>query len=253
MARSPPPTEKQISALRQTLLVGLVDGVAKKVAPGAITEGSRRRRLTAYQSCHENITDYLYIHPSSACYQADPSAPLPEYVTFASLTRSGSGETVYMNTVTPISPGWLRSVLGGGGGGGGHRCPLLRYAPPLTAPPPFYDVERDQICCYSMPTYGVHRWELPAVVLPLHTALELSSSSSGGGGVEALPYMWFGRFLLEGRIIPSSMLLSASGGSGGGSGSGTSVMKEPASLLLPIEPRACSHCLCTSALVSSAR
>ena len=142
VASLPPPTDGHVHALRQLLLIGLVDQVARKVPPGTITEGSRRRRLTAYQSCNESLSEYLYLHPSSACHNPDPAAALPEFITFCSLTRSegNSGETIYMNTVTPINPAWLSSVLGShsssSGAGAGEVCPLLRYAPPLTSPSP---------------------------------------------------------------------------------------------------------------------
>jgi hypothetical protein len=47
----PPPTEVEETALRQILMTGFCDSIAKKLPVGIITEGSRRRKLTAYISC----------------------------------------------------------------------------------------------------------------------------------------------------------------------------------------------------------
>ena len=51
MMQLPPPTEVEETALRQILMTGFCDSIAKKLPVGIITEGSRRRKLTAYISC----------------------------------------------------------------------------------------------------------------------------------------------------------------------------------------------------------
>ena len=72
-------------------------------------------------------------------------------------------------------------------------------------------------------------------MLPLRAAIELSSSSyptgSGSTANDADVYRWFARFLLEGKIIPSSILTSSNGSSGGGGG-----LKEPPSTMTSTRP-----------------
>jgi ATP-dependent RNA helicase DHX37/DHR1 len=239
VAATPPPSDAQTAALRQVMLIGLVDCVAKKVPAGVIKEGSRRKRLTAYQSCRDALGQEgnLYIHPNSACYNGDPTAPLPEYILFSSLMRSETGETVYMSTVTPVHSQWLGSVLGAAAVTGvaaeESACPLLRYGPPLESPAPFYDEKRDCVSCYCVPSYGVHKWELSPVALPLSVAAkiaEVTSNSENGGTDNSFSdeeYRWFARFVLDGRILPCPLLRNSAG---------TDTWKEPSSVLTSSRP-----------------
>lgn len=71
VAFSPPSTEQEL-ALRQILVSGLPDCVARRAPIGSVQANaatSRRMRLTAYMSCSSNITELLYIHPDSCLYQ----------------------------------------------------------------------------------------------------------------------------------------------------------------------------------------
>jgi hypothetical protein len=67
-----PPSSEQELALRQILVSGLPDCVARRAPIGSVQANaatSRRMRLTAYMSCNSNITELLYIHPESCLYQ----------------------------------------------------------------------------------------------------------------------------------------------------------------------------------------
>lgn len=74
-----PPTKQEEIALRQILLTGFCDCIAKKIPPGSSilnaylsnSHGklSRRKRMTAYMSCDPNVTEPIYIHPLSSLYQ----------------------------------------------------------------------------------------------------------------------------------------------------------------------------------------
>ena len=64
--------------------------------------------------------------------------------------------------VTVVEPTWLVDL--------GKGCPMLRLSPPLASPPPRYDQDADEATCYVAPSYGIHNWRLPAVVMPLRRA-----------------------------------------------------------------------------------
>ena len=84
-----------------------------------------------------------------------------------------------MMCVTVVEPTWLVDL--------GKGCPMLRLSPPLASPPPRYDQDADQATCYVAPSYGIHNWRLPAVVMPLRRAsqgdVELQVHSIAPGAV----------------------------------------------------------------------
>ena len=166
-----PPSEQQEQALRQLVLCGFCDSVARRVPLGVVKEGSRRRRLTAFFSCNPALqTQLLYLHPAGSLYRTDPTAPLPEFVVYSSLQRSDRGDTTYMHCVTAVSPAWLPAVAA--------DCPLLRWSAPLPSPAPQYDPAADAVTCLVVPRFGAQRWELP----PVRRSLAECITYSGGGG-----------------------------------------------------------------------
>ena len=172
-----------------------------------IKSGSRRKRLTAYYSCNSQITEPIYIHPSSALYRNNPSDSMPEYVTYNQLISNEEGDTTYMTCVTAITPTWIPSLL--------LDCSYLRWGPPLESPHPFYDLNEDCVVCYVIPKYGVHKWELPPVKRDLNELCnsydndDVDNNNDNNEKYISKPlgyrkkdeaYRWFGRLLLEGSI-----------------------------------------------------
>jgi hypothetical protein len=212
-----PPDASEEVALRQMILTGYPDCIAKRAPPGTVKEGSRRARLTGYLSADPNITEPLYIHPQSALYKKDPTAPLPDYVVYTSLVRNHANDTTYMVCVSQVQPAWISALT--------RDSPLLHWSPPMTSPTPFYDAHTDTLMCYVSPSYGVYRWDLPPVKRPMRdcidngdtpndsatassTLLGKKSSASGSGSFAPVgyrkqdePFRWFARTLLEGHVI----------------------------------------------------
>ena len=209
-----PPSVEEEQALKQLLVTGFCDNIAKKVPIGIIKEGNRKKRMTAYFSCNAAITEPLYIHPQSALYQHDPSAALPEYVVYTSLVTSQRGDTTYMSCVTAISAAWIAELT--------SDSPLLIWTKPLENPPPYYDPQLDEVMCYLIPKYGIHKWDLPPLKKPLAMCVDAYLAQEYGNGEVAesssLPlgyrkqdesFRWFARLLLEGAIdlqLPSTVL-----------------------------------------------
>lgn len=155
-----PPTSAQELALRQLILSGFCDSIARRAPLGVVKTGPRRRRLTAYFSSHPALLDVpLYLHPVSNLYRKDPTATLPEFVTYGALVHNQRGDCVYMTTVSTIAAPWIASVAA--------DCPLLKWSSPLASPAPYYDHSSDTVMCCVIPRYGVHNWELPAMRRPL--------------------------------------------------------------------------------------
>ena len=197
-----PPTPEQETALRQLLLSGHLDQVARLAPVGTVASGSRLQRQCAYLGCTAAMTEPLYLHPHSSLFSPNPER-LPEFVTYQTIVRSAKGLN-YMTCATAIEPDWLPPLA--------LHTPLLSFHPPLSSPAPAYDAAHDRIVFYCMPKYGARNWELRPFPL---SGRDLLLSAGGGGGSadkkkikeenEALrekECRWFARLLLEGKIIP---------------------------------------------------
>lgn len=197
-SRMDPPTTTEEQIMRQLVLSGYSDCIARRAPLGTVKEGSRRKRFTAYLSCNPSIGEPLYLHPHSSLFQRDPSADLPEFVVYTSLMKSARGDCSYMVCVTPITWTWISSIV--------SDSPLLQWSPPLASPSPVFDLSSDSVVCYSIPKYGVHGWELP----PVKRSLVELSETNFSLLIESAPigfrkkdegYRWFARLLLEGSVL----------------------------------------------------
>ena len=115
----PPSTSIEI-ALRQILMTGFCDSIARRAPVGSIVIGSRRRRLTAYFSCDATVKMPLYTHPESSLYNTDPTATLPEYIIYTNLLTNNTGDVTYMTCVTEIHQNWISQLT--------RDCPLLQWS-----------------------------------------------------------------------------------------------------------------------------
>ncbi|KAJ1552109.1 hypothetical protein HK405_012639 [Cladochytrium tenue] len=204
-----PPTAQQASTLRQILLAGFPDRVAKldAGAAAAASKSWRRRTSPAYLTMWGAADEEFFIHPASCLatvrpppawivyeqvvapdqrFGADGTTVVPDDRAGSSAAAGSDGTAVaaaprrrLLKNVTAISDVWLARV--------GPRT-LLRAGRPLDEPEPRYDFAVDAVVAISVPSYGPARWELPPVEAPLE------SSSA------AAP--WFARALLEGNVAP---------------------------------------------------
>jgi hypothetical protein len=192
-------------------VTGLPDCIARRAKAGAVTQGSRKHRLTAYFSCNPSITRPLYLHPESCLYRKDPTAALPEFVVYGQLVENDAGTSTYMTSVSALESAWLPELT--------RDCPLLAFSSPLQTPLPAYDAAEDMVRCYVVPSYGIHHWELTPVKVSL---AEACVGGIGIGGGSALPedeqgtlpgyrrrdeaVRWFARLLLEGSVLADPAL-----------------------------------------------
>lgn len=189
-----PPSHKEELLIRQLLLSGYSDQIAKKLPVGLLRTGNKRKRFTAYITCNpmfytkemllnqsqdrfsskkvDNNTNNsmvpLYIHPSSNLFPNNPLQHLPEYVMYHNIIMNQSKTTYYMTNVTVIDEKWIINIA--------KDSPLLSYGDILTSPQPFYDATMDEIFCYVTPKYGnpamSQLWELSTVKKPMIEVLK---------------------------------------------------------------------------------
>lgn len=199
---STPPTAAEEQALRQILLAGYCDSIARKAPLGSVQGPgqNRRRRLTAYLSGDPAVTTPIYIHPTSNVYKSDPTVNLPEFVCYGSLIRNQRGDALFMTAVTALQPQWVAPVCLQ------YACPLLSLSSPLATPVPYYDHDHEQCMVYVTPSYGSQKWTLPGMSITAEQAVNSMSSSGGmtsapqGYRPQDLQYKLFARFLLTGML-----------------------------------------------------
>ncbi len=192
LATMSPPTKLQESLLRQAIVSGLLDNVARRSPQARLGSDGETIPRSAYFSCKSSFAEPMFIDRKSVLYSRD-HRQLPEWVCYDSLVRKTTkdGSTIStMRNVTPIDPTWLGSLAVG--------CKLLSLGEALDVPVPRYDGHRDSIMCSVTTKYGDHGWILPPIQIRMDDALQQAGSKHI---VVDDAYRWFARYLLEGKVF----------------------------------------------------
>ncbi|XP_034939806.1 probable ATP-dependent RNA helicase kurz isoform X2 [Chelonus insularis] len=164
-----PPTDTETRLLRQIILAGMADQVAKKIDPDEIKEDQDKVKWKhAYRALE--MEDPVFMH--SSCVLRHTS---PEWVVYQEIYETNK---MYMRGITAIEPEWLPKF----------SPSLCTMSEPVDDPPPRYDRELDKVFCHMRGTFGRGGWELPLM------ELEFPANSDG--------IRWFARFFLEGEVCP---------------------------------------------------
>ncbi|KAK2522757.1 hypothetical protein Q9233_010116 [Columba guinea] len=159
-----PPTEAQATYLRQIVLAGLGDHVARRVQAEELLDDNWKN---AYKTAL--LEDPVFIHPSSVLFRE-----LPEFVVYQEIVETTK---LYMKGVSAVEPEWIPVLL----------PPYCHFGKPLENPPPSYCPETGRIRCHRPSVFHRVSWELPAVEVDYPEGIDR--------------YKYFARFLLEGKVI----------------------------------------------------
>ncbi|CAG0889759.1 unnamed protein product [Cyprideis torosa] len=168
--RMVPPTETQSRLLRQILLSGLVDHVARRVDPSELhTPEDKAQWNGAYRAA--NLVDPVFLHPASVLKKE-----APEWVVYVEIVETSR---LFARGIVGIEPEWLPKFAPA----------LCHFSPPLTDPPPRYDSDSGKIMASFNVTYGKIYWELPVTELEFPQGL--------------LRFKHFAKAFLDGQVCPS--------------------------------------------------
>ncbi|KAK2177101.1 hypothetical protein NP493_617g00010 [Ridgeia piscesae] len=160
-----PPSEQQAKCLRQIVLAGFGDHVARKMDnPSA--EGDTKMLKYAYQTL--TLDEAVYIHPGSVMFKQRP-----QYVVYQYIDETSH---MYMKGVSAVEPDWLPLFVPS----------FCSFSKPLDKPPPRFS-DTGRVVCHMTSTFGGHFWELPAVELEYPAGLDR--------------YKWFAKCLLDGAVF----------------------------------------------------
>ncbi|XP_075155646.1 putative ATP-dependent RNA helicase kurz [Haematobia irritans] len=170
----PPPSDAQARFLRQILLSGMGDKVARKVSLADISDKEEKRRLKYAYNCMD-MEEPVFIHSSSVLKQK-----LPEWVIYqeAYEIKNGDSSKMFIRGITAIEPEWLLIYV-----------PLLCNIKAIKEDPlPRYKEDDGKIYCYVDATFGKAGWDLPLAEIEMPK--------------EEKAFCYFGMFLLDGHVCP---------------------------------------------------
>ncbi|KAL3975583.1 reticulon-4-interacting protein 1, mitochondrial [Sarotherodon galilaeus] len=171
-----PPTEHQVVCLRQIVLAGLGDHLARRAQGEDLVDPKWKN---AYKT--PLMDEPVFIHPNSALFKT-----LPEFVVYQEIMETSK---MYMRGVSAVEAEWVPQFLP-------QYC---HFGSPLESPSPWFCSSTGTIRCHRSSTFFRVGWQLPAVEMEYPEGLER--------------YRLFAKFLLEGQVCPalkkhSSHLLS---------------------------------------------
>ncbi|KAM9360828.1 putative ATP-dependent RNA helicase DHX37 [Symphorus nematophorus] len=160
-----PPTEHQVVCLRQIVLAGLGDHLARRVQAEDILDPKWKN---GYKT--PLMDEPVFIHPSSALFKT-----LPEFVVYQEIMETTK---MYMKGVSAVEAEWVPTLLP-------QYC---HFGSPLESPSPWFCSATGTVKCHRSSTFFRVGWQLPAVETEYPDGLER--------------YKLFSRFLLEGQVCP---------------------------------------------------
>ncbi|XP_045152666.1 probable ATP-dependent RNA helicase DHX37 [Echinops telfairi] len=159
-----PPSETQVTYLRQIVTAGLGDHLARRVQSEELLEDKWRN---AYKT--PLLEDPVFIHPGSVLFRE-----LPEFVVYQEIVETTK---MYMKGVSAVEVQWVPTLL----------PPYCQFGPPAEEPPPTYCPEAGRVLCHRASVFYRVSWPLPEVQVDFPEGIDR--------------YKHFARFLLEGQVF----------------------------------------------------
>ncbi|XP_029296342.1 putative ATP-dependent RNA helicase DHX37 [Cottoperca gobio] len=158
-----PPTEHQVVCLRQIVLAGLGDHLARRAQGEDMLDPKLKN---GYKTAL--LDDPVYIHPTSALFKT-----LPDFIVYQEIMETTK---MYMRGVSAVEAEWIPELLP-------QYC---HFGAPLESPSPWFCSSTGTIRCFCSSTFFRVSWQLPAV------------EKEYPDGIER--FKLFSRFLLEGQV-----------------------------------------------------
>ncbi|EFB19403.1 hypothetical protein PANDA_000956, partial [Ailuropoda melanoleuca] len=159
-----PPSESQVTYLRQIVVAGLGDHLARRVQSEDLLDDKWKN---AYKT--PLLDDPVFIHPSSVLFKE-----LPEFVVYQEIVETTK---MYMKGVSAVEVQWIPVLLP-------SSC---KFDKPLEEPPPTYCPEKGRVLCHRASVFYRVGWPLPAVQVGFPEGIDC--------------YKHFARVLLEGQVF----------------------------------------------------
>lgn len=151
-----PPTDIQAKLLRQILLSGMADQVARLIPQEELTDKEDKRKFKYAYKRHD-MEEPVFLHSSSVLRSSRP-----EWVVYQEIYEIQNGDTtrMFMRGVTAIEADWLLV----------YAHSLCNIKSIKDVPAPRYNQNNGKIYCHCEATFGNSGWEIPAaeIEMPLN-------------------------------------------------------------------------------------
>uniref|UniRef100_A0A2S2PIY3 RNA helicase n=1 Tax=Schizaphis graminum TaxID=13262 RepID=A0A2S2PIY3_SCHGA len=164
-----PPTKIQVKQIRQIVLAGTLDRVARRLTTNELNRNGLRPNKAAYYT--SNLSGIVYIHNSSVLKKCKP-----QWLVYQEIFEVQ--DKMYIKGLTAIEPEWLPVYAN-------RLCTTLKV---LEYPGPRYEEETGKMYCIINATYGQAGWSLPQVEIEFPDIEE--------------KYCWLAYFILMGKVFP---------------------------------------------------
>lgn len=168
-----PPTDTQAKLLRQILLSGMCDQVARLIPDEEIADKSDKRKFKYAYKRHD-MEDPVFMHSSSVLRSSRP-----EWVVYQEIyeLQNGDATRMFMRGVTAIEPEWLLV----------YAKSVCNIKAIKEDPQPKYNAGNGKIYCFCEATFGKSGWEIPLAEIEMP--------------VGELVYKYFAMFFLNGDVF----------------------------------------------------
>lgn len=148
-----PPTDVQAKLLRQILLSGMADQVARLIPQDEIGDKEDRRKYKYAYKRHD-MEEPVFLHSSSVLRNTRP-----EWVVYQEIYEIQNGDTtkMFMRGVTAIDSDWLLI----------YANPLCNIKSIKETPSPKYNPNNGKIYCHCEATFGNSGWEIPVAEIEM--------------------------------------------------------------------------------------
>lgn len=148
-----PPTDIQAKLLRQILLSGMADQVARLIPQDEINDKDDRRKFKYAYKRHDMV-DPVFLHSSSVL-----RSTRPEWVIYQEIYEIQNGATtkMFMRGVTAIESEWLLI----------YANSLCNIKSIKETPAPRYNEKNGKIYCHCEATFGQSGWEIPTAEIEM--------------------------------------------------------------------------------------
>lgn len=148
-----PPKDMHAKLLRQILLAGMADRVARLIPQEEIGDKEDRRKFKYAYKRHD-MEEPVFLHSASVLRSSRP-----EWVIYQEIYEIQNGDTtkMFMRGVTAIDSDWLLIYA--------HSlCNIKSFK---DAPPPRYNQTNGKIYCHCEATFGNSAWEIPVAEIEM--------------------------------------------------------------------------------------
>ncbi|XP_055640635.1 probable ATP-dependent RNA helicase kurz [Toxorhynchites rutilus septentrionalis] len=172
--KMPPPSDTQAKLLRQLVLIGMADKIARKIPD---TEIKLNKDRIKYKHAY-NLPDMenpVFVNSSSVLRRHNP-----EWICYQEVyeTMEGGKSKIFLRGITAIEPEWLLQLVP-------NYCNIIKV---LDEPEPWYDPANDSIMCHVQATVGKSGWQLPIAEIDMPK--------------DEKRYLYFIKFFVYGTVYP---------------------------------------------------